>query len=332
MAQVKLAIPGFVDLQVNGFRGVDFSSPGLTEADCVRACRELAACGTMAFLPTVITSPTDLYQRNLPLLARMMETDECRGHMLGLHLEGPFISPAPGAVGAHRDRAIRKPDIAFFDQLVDWAQGKIKLITIAADQEGAADLARHAVDCDVTVALGHHLASDEEITQLTEAGATALTHLGNGVSNMLPRHPNPIWAGLANDNLSAMLITDGHHLPASTIKAMIRAKGITRTIITSDAAPLAGMAPGRYQVWGGEVVLEASGLLHDPVHGNLAGSSATMLECMNYLASLRLLTLDELLEVGFYNPLRLIGIDSEIVVGKSSLVYDKDRDEFVVSL
>ena len=324
-----LSIPGFVDLQVNGYRGVNFSSADLTEESFARACRQVLASGTAAFLPTVITSPIEVYERNLPMLAKVIESGEFRGSLLGLHLEGPFISPAPGAVGVHNPQWVRPPDVAFFDRLLDLSRGRIRMLTIAADQPGADDLARHAAGCGVVVSLGHHLATPDDLLRLADAGATALTHVGNGVPEMLPRLSNPIWSALAADGLAGMFIADGHHLPPEFLKTAIRAKGVGKTIIVSDASPAAGMPPGRYLMFGTEVVLEPDGLLHDPVKGCKAGSSAMMLHCMNHLASLGLLSPEELLRVGFHNALELIGASPRDIPSEPRVHFDRDKQAFV---
>jgi N-acetylglucosamine-6-phosphate deacetylase len=126
-----------------------------------------------------------------------------------------------------------------------------------------------------------------------------------------------------------MLIGDGHHIPDGVIKTMIRAKGISNTIIVSDAAPIAGLPPGRYTTLGNEVILEENGLLHNPQKGFLVGSSATMLVCMNHLASLKLFSLDELLALGFYNPLHLIGVPSSSIPTGKQLQYDPTTQRFI---
>lgn len=304
-------MPGLVDLQVNGYNGVDFSGGDLTATDFATACRQLLAAGVTAFLPTLITSPTDVYERNLPLIAETMAKDEFRGRVLGIHLEGPFISRQDGARGAHTAEWVRNPDPGYLDKLIDLANGKVRLLTIAADQEGAAELSRHATDREIAVSLGHHMATDQDLDRLARAGAKALTHLGNGVPALLERHRNPLWAGLANDSLSATLITDGHHLPPTLIKAILRVKGVDRCIVISDASPLAGMPPGRYRSMGANVVLDESGRLYNPATGYLAGSSATMPQCVDYLRSLGLLDQYDLTRVCFTNPLRLIGRSPE---------------------
>lgn len=323
-----MKIPGLVDLQVNGYKGVDFSSKDLTEDDFVRACHGVFEAGTTAFLPTVITSPDDVYEHSLQIIAAVLRREEFCGRLLGVHVEGPFLSAQDGARGTHDAEFIRKPDIGYLERLIEWAGGSVKMITIAADAEGAEQLARYAVSRGITVSLGHQMAGEEDLQKLVRAGAVALTHLGNGVPAMLPRHHNPIWAGLANDDLSAMIITDGHHLPASMLKTIIRAKGPDRCVVVSDASPLAGLGPGKYETPGHKFVLEDSGRLWDEVTGYLAASSATMLQCMNHLASLNLVNKDELVAMGFYNPLKLIGVDAGDVTRGRDILFDEKRRVF----
>ena len=315
-------LPGLIDLQVNGYRGADFSGGELTAEDFARACRELLAAGTTAFLPTLITSPAEIYERNLPLIARVLDEEEFRGRVLGIHLEGPFISLQDGARGAHDARWVRKPSVKYLEELIRLADGKVRLITIAADQKGADELARCAVRHGAAVALGHHMAGEQDLDRLVPVGAKALTHLGNGVPALLNRHHNPVWAGLANDDLSATVIADGHHLPPSLLTTILRAKGPQRCIIISDASPLAGLEPGDYWSMGAQVRLEPSGLLHNPATGYMAGSSATILACANHLASLGLAGFTELVAMCFFNPLRLLGITPNKVPPAKGMFFD----------
>ena len=324
----QLPIPGFVDLQVNGFRGASFSSPDLTPGEIASTCRAILDVGAAAFLPTLISSPEPVYRRNLPLLAEVMGRDEFQGRVLGIHLEGPFISPEPGARGAHVLDHIRPPDVTLLAELLDLGGDAVRLVTVAAELPGVDELIEYAAGLGVAVAIGHTLATEEDLARAVQAGARALTHLGNGAPNLLPRHHNPIWAGLANDDLVAMVIADGHHLPPAVLKSFIRAKGVARTIVVSDASPLAGMPPGRYTTLGNDVILEESGRLYNPTKQCLVGSSATMLQCMNHLASMDLLSLGDLLKVGFDNPLRLIDVDPGSVARRSQLLYDDSARAF----
>ena len=279
-------------------------------------------------MPTVVTSSPKVYRHNLPLIANVLRQEEFAGRMLGIHLEGPFISPADGARGAHDERWVRHADIEYLRQLLDWAEGQVRLLTVAAGIDGIKEIIECAIGEGVTVSLGHQMADSAAIDRAAAAGARALTHLGNGVPAVLDRHNNPIWAGLANDDFFAMIITDGHHLPDSVIKTFIRAKALEKIIITSDASPIAGMPPGRYETLNNAVVLDESGRLYNPQTGYMVGSSATMLDCMNYLASLRMPTVEQLVRVGFDNPLKLIGVDASAIRPMREIVFDEETALF----
>jgi N-acetylglucosamine-6-phosphate deacetylase len=323
-----MKIPGLVDLQVHGFRGVDFSSAKLTEDGFATACRDILEAGTTAFLPTIITSPSQVYQRNLAVMAHVMQTKEFRNRVLGIHLEGPFISPEYGARGEHNPQWITKPDIEYLRQLNSWAGETIKLITIAAETENAGQLTQFAVDNGIAVSLGHQLAKPQDLANLASAGAGAITHLGNGVPEVLPKHDNPIWVGLANDNLWAMIITDGHHLPPEVVKTFIRTKGSTRCIVVSNGSSLTNLPPGRYNTRGNDVIVDESGRIYNPENDCLVGSSATMLQCVNYLASLNLLAIEELLAVGFFNPLKLIAVNPNSIRTNRGIIFDEEKNLF----
>jgi len=321
-------IRGLVDLQINGYKGVNFSDISLTREDFVMACRAVFEAGTTAFLPTMITSPEEVYEHNLPIMAAAMQSEEFHGRLLGFHIEGPFISTQSGARGAHDEQWISKPDVDYLKRLLDWAGGKVKLITIAAELPRAEKLAKYAVSRGIAVSLGHQMAGDADLALLARAGAVSLTHLGNGVPAMLSRHDNPVWAGLANDDLVAMIIADGHHLPPSVLKTIIRTKGADRCVVVSDATAPAGLRAGRYELLGHQVVLEEAGRLHDLTTGYLAGSSATMLQCMNHLASLDLVRGEELFAMGFDNPLALIGLGPKDVAQGRGIRFDDEQKIF----
>jgi N-acetylglucosamine-6-phosphate deacetylase len=230
---------GYIDLQVNGYQDVNFSTPGLSVADIRRITQILLKRGTAAYCPTVVTSDLSVYEQNLPILAKaMMEPDLC-DHLLGLHLEGPFISKP--ASGAHPQEHIRPPDVRLLDHWQSLSGNRVRIITLAPEAEGAEAFIRHATGQGIVCSLGHHVGDDASIKRAVDAGASLCTHLGNGIPNTLPRHPNPIWTQLADDRLTGMFITDGHHLPKSFIRVAIRAKGVSRFIVTSDVAPPGGM-------------------------------------------------------------------------------------------
>jgi N-acetylglucosamine-6-phosphate deacetylase len=325
-----MTLPGFFDLQVNGFKGVDFSAVDLSEEGIIFACRELLGAGTAAFLPTVTTSPIPVYRRNLALLAKVMQRPEFWGRLPGIHLEGPFISRIPGAVGAHNPDEVKEPDVHLLREMLGWAEGQVKLLTLAAELPGADELARYASQQGITVSIGHSLADDAQLDFLVRSGARAITHLGNGLPNLLHRHHNFIWAGLANDDLIAMLISDGHHLPTAVLKTFFRAKGVAKIIVVSDAAPVAGLKPGRYTTLSNDAILEENGLFHNPVKQCLVGSSATMLQCINHLAGLGFTSEEDLIMVGFTNPSRLIGLEPASIPGTPGLFFDPATRRFEI--
>jgi N-acetylglucosamine-6-phosphate deacetylase len=171
-----MVLSGFVDLQVNGYGGVDFSGPGLTRAAVDQVAQALYRRGTLAFCPTVITSPVEVYQETLPVLARSIQAQslsgaEGRSLLCGIHLEGPFISAEEGAVGAHPRQYVLAPSLALFEELYALAGGQIALLTLAPELPGATDLIRHARAYGVTVSIGHTRADAREIQAAIDASA-----------------------------------------------------------------------------------------------------------------------------------------------------------------
>ncbi len=298
--------PGWVDLQVNGHNGVDYSEEGLTADKFLRSAEELLATGTEVFLPTIITGSLEKNALHASIIMDTVEKHGLSGNIPGIHFEGPFISSVPGAVGAHDPAFVCAPTIENIDRLLDAASGKIKIITLGADAENAAEAVAYLRKNHVAVSVGHHMATYAQVRSAADAGAQLLTHLGNGCPNRLDRHHNPLFAGLAEERLTAMIITDGHHLPGELVKIIIRAKGVDKTIVTSDASSLTGFPPGEYATLGNRAVLYPDGKLFNPDKKCLVGSASTISQCMAFLASLDFLTRDELTRVGRLNALELL--------------------------
>jgi N-acetylglucosamine-6-phosphate deacetylase len=246
-----VSVPGFIDLQVNGYKGVDFTGGGvveLTVESCAAACRAyLAEAGCVAFCPTIITSHEREYEVTIPILVAVMEMSEFAGRLPGLHLEGPFLSQKDGAKGAHRAECMGPPSIDYFERLLALARGRISIMTIAAELPGAAEFTRHAVSRGVTISIGHSLASGDELSAAAAAGARMFTHLGNGMPNMVHRHDNIVMSCLANEHLTAGIITDSFHLPPAILTTILRAKGPGRAVVVSDIAFPGGCAPGTFE-------------------------------------------------------------------------------------
>lgn len=299
---------GWVDLQVNGFGGVSFNAPGLDEAMVLEVVRRLNDEGTSAFLPTLVTVDPEILIPNIrAVVAARRRYPECERSIPGFFLEGPFISPEPGAVGAHDTDWVRGPDIALFNRFQDAAGGLIRMVNVAAELPGAADFIRVASSSGVRVTLGHQMAhSPQVLDAAVAAGATAYTHLGNGLPNLIHRRENVIWEALADDRMRIMFIPDGHHLTIPMLKVYTRAVPADRLIAVSDSQYPAGMGPGDYFVAGINARLEENGLLWDPIRNCLVGATTPMAKMMDILSEKVGLTPAELRKIGYENPLSYI--------------------------
>ena len=296
-------LPGLVDLQVNGFAGVDFGDPATTPDDVLRAVAAIEATGVTRFLPTLITSP-------LATFAACARTLLTTGHpaLAGIHMEGPYISPEDGPRGAHAREHVRAAAVDDFERRQQAAQGRIRLVTLAPESPGALPLVEHLAAAGVKVAIGHTAASAAQIRDAVAAGATLSTHLGNGCASTLPRHPNLIWEQLGEDRLLASFIVDGHHLPAATVRSMIRAKTPARTILVTDAMAAASMPPGVYTLGGQKVELDASGRVAAPGAANLAGSALTLPVAIGLTVRFSGLPLEEVVAMASSRPADYLGI------------------------
>lgn len=302
----EIKIPGWVDLQVNGYKGVNFSDPKLSIEDIISVSRELFKLGIVAYCPTIISSPLEVYKRNLPLFTEAIKQTE-GAEILGLHLEGPFINPEEGIRGIHLREHTLPPAIDLFEKIFEWSEGAISLITLAPEIQGSIQLIEHiAYTSDIIISIGHSMANEEQITAAVKAGLKAATHVGNGIPAYIPRHHNPIWPILAENKISGLFITDGFHLPPEMIKVCIKAKSVEKFIVTSDLMQFAGLNPGIYAFCNKNVILEKNGYLHEENSEMLAGSTKSMMDCMNFLASIINIPENDYYKVGFENPLKLL--------------------------
>ncbi|NVM52315.1 MAG: amidohydrolase family protein [Candidatus Helarchaeota archaeon] len=198
-------IPGFVDLQVNGFKGIDFSDPNLKLEDIFFVSKHLAKHGILGFCPTIISSPLEVYEHNLPLIAEALQSKD-GAQILGIHLEGPFINPEYGPRGVHPEDCIILPSIEIFEQFRTWSDDNIAILTLAPEREGALELIKHVVNTSkVVLSIGHLNAGKEIIQKAVDAGVQAATHIGNGLADMVHRHNNPLWPILADDRITGLL-------------------------------------------------------------------------------------------------------------------------------
>lgn len=302
----KFSAPGFIDLQVNGFMGIDFSSENLTVDQIRDVTAELIKRGIVGYCPTMVTSPDDVYKRNLPIFRAAYRDPFLSKHLLGIHLEGPFISKAEGARGCHPLKWIKAPAIEKLAHWLELSGHHISLLTVDPEAHGIDQLITFACANGIRVSLGHHAANHTQIKQAIQSGATLATHLGNALPPMIPKMNNALFEQLAEDRLMVMLVTDGYHLSDSFTKVAIRAKTAQRLMIVSDSAPFAGCSPGRYHWLGHDIKLDKHGQAKVLDQPYLAGSAVSMEQCMQTIATMGLLSAQELWSIGFYNQVQVL--------------------------
>jgi N-acetylglucosamine-6-phosphate deacetylase len=266
------------DLQVNGYAGADFCAPDLGLEDCRRGCAALAADGVDGILATVITDSVDRLCAKLATLVRHREADPAVARMIrGFHVEGPFISPLPGYVGAHEPRHVRPANVADMERILDAGAGLVRLVTLAPEHDAGFATTRLLTGRGVTVSAGHCDPPLDVLRAAIDAGLSMVTHLGNGCPTTLPRHDNVIQRALSlADRLWICLIPDGAHVPFFALANYLEVAGLDRAIMVTDAIAAATLGPGRYTLSGMEVEVDAAGVARRPGSENLAGSTVTM--------------------------------------------------------
>jgi len=328
--------PGLVDLQINGYGGVDFNDASASPGQIAEATRALWRTGVTAFCPTVITESSEHISKCLANLLRAAEASPEFAHaMLGIHLEGPFISLEDGPRGAHPKPHVCPPDWQQFQRWQEAAQGRICIVTISPEWPESFDFIERATAAGIIIAIGHTAASPAQIAAAVRAGAKMSTHLGNGSHARIDRHPNYIWEQLANDDLWASFIVDGHHLPPSVVKCFLRGKGIARSILVTDAIAAAGCPPGNYKLGNVEVVVTEARRVSLPGTPYLAGSALEMHDAIGNTVLYSDATLDEALRMASANPAALLGAADEvgsIAVGRRADLVLFDWDEKLKTL
>ena len=267
--------PGLVDLQVNGYYGVEFDA--VNEAEWRMVAERLPETGTTAFLPTFITNPlpqlTDALKAAAGLTEQLADAASA-AHILGVHVEGPFINPLRG--GAHNKDWMIDPTPETVSALIDAARGHLKIITLAPERLGALDAIRQLTHQNVLVSVGHSDALARQVAGAADAGARMVTHLFNGQRPLHHREPGVVGQALADPRLTSGLIADFSHV-AGPVCAIAFAAAPGRIVLVTDAAACAGMPPGEYTL-GGQPIELPPGDGVPPVRpdGTLAGSALRM--------------------------------------------------------
>ncbi len=324
---------GLIDLQVNGCGGFDVNDPHLSEETILALVDVILARGVTTFAPTIITAPEEKICTALHVIS-----EACRTHprvascISFVHVEGPHISPVDGYRGAHPSEWVRPPSIGEFHRWQHAGGGIVGIVTLSPHWPESPAYIAALCERGVHVSIGHTHASPEQIRLAVDAGARMSTHLGNGIAPELARHHNPIWAQLGDDRLTATFIADGHHLPLDMLRSMVRAKGVERTVLVSDSVALAGMPPGIYNTpVGGRVEMLAGGKLC--VYGSelLAGSTASLAQCVSHMVNAAGVPLHQALAMATSNPARFVGGRGRLVPGsRADLIRFRWENEMLI--
>lgn len=293
-----LLVPGFVDLQVNGGYGIDlFTEPERTD----ELAQSLVSTGTTAFLPTLISSPRALYDEALPKLAEAQRTGGAGAEVLGVHLEGPFLSMQKR--GAHAAAHVIPPDPSVLVELLD--EGPVRMLTLAPELEGAEELMALAASRGAVVSLGHSSSPFGVAYEALDHWAASVTHLFNAMGPLHHREPGLAGAAFAHPRVSCGLISDGLHVHPEVVSLAFRMLGPDRIYLVTDATAATGSGPGEYRLATRSVYLESN--VARLGSGALAGSLLTMDEAFQNVLAFTGCTIPEAARMAAATPARLIG-------------------------
>lgn len=300
----------YFDLQVNGYAGVDFNADELRQKDVRAACDTLAEHKVTGILATIITDDLDRMCTRLATLCQIREADKHIASMIrGIHIEGPFINPTTGYVGAHPQAAVRPADADLMMRLLDAAGGLARIVTLAPECDPDGKITRMLASQAVTVSAGHCNPSNDQLMASIDAGLSMFTHLGNGCPLMLHRHDNIIQRALNfSDQLAIGFIADGVHVPYGALRNYLTRTGFEHAFVVTDAIAAAGRGPGRYQLAGQQVIVDDQLATWSEDRQNLIGSASTMPSVVERLRNELSLSDDQIEQLTFHNPAKAIGV------------------------
>jgi N-acetylglucosamine-6-phosphate deacetylase len=322
--------PGFFDPQVNGFAGVDFNTPHLTPEGLHHAVLSLVSTGITRFLPTLVTSSHERMVRQLKILAEALSNDPLlQKTCLGIHLEGPYISPEEGPRGVHLREFVRPPRWEELEKFQEACEGRIRCVTLAPEAKGAISFIEKAVAHGIVIGIGHTRAAEKDLEQAVQAGARLSCHLGNAPSALLPCHRELIEKQLAMDQLMASIIVDGIHLSPEVVKHYVRAKGVSRIVLATDSMAGAGAPSGRYTLGDQEVEVTSDRATRSVTTSRLAGSTLTMDRAITNVIHFAGIDLASAIRMAAKNGQKLFPeVRGEIISGASAdlVLFEYQRD------
>ena len=277
----------YVDIQINGYDGVDFNDPETSTDHICSAMQSLAATGTDSAFPTVITAAPEVMLKCIQKICsakKKLEDFQGGERIRGIHIEGPFLSPEPGYIGAHPAQHAKGVDLQLLERLIDATQGLPTILTLAPEIDQDAVLTNYCSERGVKVAAGHTNASLSDMETCIQHGLSLFTHLGNGCPRLMDRHDNIIYRALhLRDNLHFSLIADGFHVPRRLFQLLLALVDPNRLIVVSDAISAAGLGPGVYKLGDREVCIGEDGAARDASGEHFVGSASSMSDADDWL-------------------------------------------------
>jgi N-acetylglucosamine-6-phosphate deacetylase len=301
-------IKGFIDLQVNGYAGIDFNQNDLDAEDMHKACAKLKEDGVKGILATIITASIKEMSMRLRRIVHLREQDPLvKEIIMGLHIEGPFLSNVPGFSGAHSDELTCPASVEKMKLLLEASDGLARIVTLAPETDNNYSVIRLLSKEGITVSAGHCDPGLDELKAAIDAGLTMFTHLGNGCPQLLHRHENIIQRVLSLGNqLWLCFIADGIHIPFYVLRNYLSHVGFERSIIVSDAMAGAGASPGTYRLGNMQLEVGADRIVMEPGKTNFAGSAIDMDQSHKNLIEEIGLSESEAQRLTYENPLRSI--------------------------
>jgi N-acetylglucosamine-6-phosphate deacetylase len=319
--------PALFDVHIHGSAGHDVMEA--TPEAFTRIGRFLAHHGVGAYLPTTVTAPLEATLRSLAGMAKLIGSVEYGARPLGIHMEGPFLSPHKK--GAHTERLLLTPSVELFERMWQAAEGKIRLMTIAPELPGAEEVIAHATSLGVRVSLGHSNADSDAARRGVEAGAVSATHTYNAMRAFDHRDPGLLGEVLANDDLFAELICDGLHVAPNAVRIYWKSKGPERAILITDAMGATGMPDGNYKL--GELDVRVKDGVCLIGENTLAGSTLTLDRGVKNFSTITGASIREVAALASRNPARMTGFASEVgslAVGRSADIAVLSQENDVV--
>ena len=329
----SIIIPGLIDLHIHGYGGFEVGSVDPCALPSLARC--LAQTGTTSFLPTLGAAPVDVIEEIVRGVSSFLneKQDDCahskkmglpEAHILGLHLEGPFLNPE--MKGAMNENHLLSPSPDLMRKWYDLGRGAIKRVTLAPELPGARELVCFLTQRGITAAAGHTTANYDQALGALDWGVTVATHTFNAMRTFHHRNPGILGAVLTDNRVWAEVLCDGIHIHPATALLVIGAKGIDRVYLASDAVSPGGLPAGVYTSLGHQVTVREEGGAY-LADGSLAGSTSTLLEGMKNLLHWTGLTLEKILPMATINPAKSAGVSSR----KGSLDPGKDADLVVLN-